>query len=378
MENGESWVKSMMVKEYIIKHKEKFKWLFLLKMKLMAIQLKFETILRIKKGIASGKKVIYYCGIPAHGNLGDLAQGICIRRWINKHYPQYYVTEIETNAIVNTPYSCINYIKKSFDPEKDFVIFQSGYTTTDLGGYADIMHQAVINALPEARILMMPQTVFFKTEERKKLCSQTYNSHRRMLFLARDTVSYEMAKKMFPDIPKACYPDIVTTLIGTYPENKKREGIVFCLRNDGEKYYSDEELELLIEKCKTIAGINITDTTMNDIDDVVKNAEKYIFSEIDEYSKYKVMVTDRYHGTILSLVAGTPVVIIKTTDHKVTTGADWFKGVYDNHVFVARDLNEAFTIVNKLYSRDSYKTLPQYFEKEYYDTLPRLFEDMVK
>ena len=117
---------------------------------------------------------------------------------------------------------------------------------------------------------------------------------------------------------------------------------------------------------------------MNDIDDVVKNAEKYIFSEIDEYSKYKVMVTDRYHGTILSLVAGTPVVIIKTTDHNVTTGADWFKGVYDNHVFVARDLNEAFTIVNKLYSRDSYKTLPQYFEKEYYDTLPRLFEDMVK
>ena len=105
---------------------------------------------------------------------------------------------------------------------------------------------------------------------------------------------------------------------------------------------------------------------------------KYIYSEIEEYSKYKVMVTDRYHGTILSLVAGTPVIILRTTDHKVVTGADWFKGVYDNHVYVAVNLDEAFSIINTIYQKDiNYNLLP-YFEMEYYNKLPGLFEDAVK
>lgn len=51
-------------------------------------------------------------------------------------------------------------------------------------------------------------------------------------------------------------------------------------------------------------------------------------------SHYKVVITDRYHGTIFSLIANTPVIIIKSTDHKVTTGADWFKGIYDDYVYV--------------------------------------------
>ena len=184
-----------------------------------------------------------------------------------------------------------------------------------------------------------------------------------------------MAKEMFPDINKACYPDIVTTLIGTFESNHNREGIIFCLRNDTEKYYSDEELAVLENKCKAFASIDRTDTTKGR--QVVKEAEKFIFSEIERYSKFKVMITDRYHGTILSLIAGTPVVIIKTTDHKVVTGADWFKGVYDDHVYLAKDLEEAYELAKKLYIREEYKTLKPYFENNYYDKLPAVFKEKV-
>ena len=90
------------------------------------------------------------------------------------------------------------------------------------------------------------------------------------------------------------------------------------------------------------------------------------------------MITDRYHGTILSLVAGTPVVIIKTTDHKVVTGADWFKSVYDDYVFLATDLDEAYEIAKKVYDRREYKTLKPYFEENYYDKLPSTFEEIIK
>lgn len=328
----------------------------------------------IKNSIFKDQTTIFYCGIPVHGNLGDLAQGVCIRQWIKKHYPDKQVIEIETDSLVNTKFSVLKYLKKAYKLN-DLIIFQSGYTTTDLGGYADPMHQAVLNEIPQAKVLMMPQTIYFKNESRKKLCSEIYDAHRSMLFLARDKVSFEMANEMFPNIPKLCFPDIVTTLIGSHKNNQNRDGIIFCLRDDGEKYYSDVELEKLINKCSILTSVNRTDTTKSK--DVVKNAESYINSEIEKYSKYKLMITDRYHGTILSLVANTPVIILKTTDHKVVTGVDWFKGIYDNHVYLAENLDDAYIIAKRLLTNFDYIRLDSYFEEHYYDKLPQLFKEAI-
>lgn len=322
--------------------------------------------------------LIFYLGIPAHGNLGDLAQGVCIRRWLKKSYPDRQVVEIETDALVNTPFPLLNKLVEVYKPG-DFIVFQSGYTTTDLGGYADEMHRAVMNVLPHAEMLMLPQTIFFKSEENKKRTSICYNNMKHMLFLARDRVSYEMANQMFPDIPVMQFPDIVTTLIGNYNFNYNREGIMFCCRDDSEKFYSDEEIDELIGKCSNICKVGKTDTTKNGkTGEIVKNAESYIMQEIDIYAHYKAIITDRYHGTILSLVAGTPVIIIKTTDHKVITGAEWFKGVYDDYVYVAESLEEAFDLVQMVLNKNLNNRLKPYFEANYYDNLPEIFRNAIR
>lgn len=319
------------------------------------------------------RKRVYYIGIPAHTNLGDLAQGVCIRNWLKKHYPDREVVEVETNALVNTCFSVKKYLKKAFQKD-DIIVFQSGYTTTDLGGYADEMHCAVIRLLPMANILMMPQTIFFKREERKQNTSTVYNSARNMMFLARDRVSFKMAKAMFPDISVCLYPDIVTTLIGKFAFYNDREGILFCCRDDEEKYYLDSEINWLIKKCEEFTKVEKTDTTkMVKHEDIVHQAEKYIMSEIERYSRYKVIITDRYHGTIFSLIAGTPVIIIKTTDHKVTTGAEWFKGIYDDYVYLADTLKDAYALAQNIVSQEITHKLEPFFEEEYYDKLPEKF-----
>lgn len=320
---------------------------------------------------------IFYLGVPAHNNLGDLAQGVCIRKWISKHYPDMPVIEIETNAIVNTHFTIIEELVDAYH-ENDIIIFQSGYTTTDLGGYADEMHRVVMERIPCAKILMMPQTIYFVKKENKERTSKIYNSMQNMLYLARDEVSYEMALDMFPSITVKKYPDIVTTMIGNRKNDYQRNGIILCFRNDTEKYYSDEELNSLAEKLEKFTNVDRTDTTKNNYGkDVVNNAEKYITQEIDKYAHYKVMITDRYHGTILSLVAGTPVVIIKTTDHKVVTGATWFKGIYDNYVYLAEDLEEAYKMAIDIYKKNLDYVLSPFFEEEYYDKLPKLFKEEV-
>lgn len=299
---------------------------------------------------------------------------MCIRQWIQKHYSDYDLIEIETNAVVNTRFSVIKELRKSVST-KDIIIFQSGYTTTDLGGYADEMHRVIMLNFPQSSMLMLPQTIFFKNKENRERTANIYNSMKNMLYLARDKVSYGMACEMFPDISVQLFPDIVTTLIGKYPINTNREGILFCLRNDGEKYYSDEELEKLIIKCKEISSIFRTDTTKGD--NVVDRAKEYIESEIFKYSKYKIMITDRYHGTILSLVAGTPVIVLKTNDHKVVTGAQWFSGIYDKYVYLANNLDEAYELVKCLYHEPFDYRLEPYFEEAYYDKLPDIFSSEI-
>ena len=315
------------------------------------------------------KGIVFYFGIPKHSNLGDMAQYYCIHKWICKNYSDEQLFEFQANVVVNDKY---NFIKKfkSIYQEKDLIIFQSGYTTQDLGGLHDYMHRMVIDNIPHANILMLPQTVFFKKIENKRRTALSYNAAEHMLFLSRDNISFEMAKEMFPDIKVLNYPDIVTSLIGSYTFTNKRKGVCICRRNDGEKYYPENEILSLAQRLQKEMLVDITDTTINvSYKKIRKNIKKYLDKEIENFSNYEVIITDRYHGTIFSLAAGTPVIIIKTNDHKVVTGADWFKGVYDDYVYLADSLEDAYNLVLTIRKKHLSHTLKPYFSEKYYDVL---------
>lgn len=324
-----------------------------------------------------GPKRVFYCGITTHPNLGDLAQRYCITNWIKENYPNHELVMVESDVIVNPKITKRFFAHlKSIWGKDDVIVFQSGYCTQDLGGNHPLMHRLVCEYMSDARILMMPQTIYFQKEENKRICAENHNKAKNMLFLARDFVSYDMAKEMFPDINVKAYPDIVTTLIGTLSFDNKREGVCLCTRNDGEKLYSTEEINKLASRFEA-EGIKVKqkDTQAKQtVQELTSNLKKYIEAEIESYSHYEVTITDRYHGTIFSLCAGTPVIIIKTTDHKVTTGADWFKGVYDDYVYVAEDLEDAYSIAKEVLKKELEHKLAPYFKTSFYDKLKGLFE----
>ena len=316
------------------------------------------------------QKRIYYFGVPEHSNLGDLAQCFCIRKYLAEKFPEYVVVEVASRRYLDNECSCRTYLREVIS-KQDLIVFQSGYTTQDIGGREDLMHQAVMRDFPDNRLLLFPQTVYFQSEERKKQCSDIYNAHKHLTFLARDQLSYEMAKEMFPDIPVYAYPDIVTTLIGRYSYHYERKGILFCIRNDSEKYYSDDEIRKLKEELANFGQpIDQVDTTIRaEYYDILANLQKYIEDYFDKFAHYKVIITDRYHGTIFSLIANTPVVVIQTRDHKVTTGVDWFKGIYDNQVVLAHSLDEARDLAGEFLKRTDNVHNEPYFDKEYYSKL---------
>lgn len=330
----------------------------------------FMCHLRLDVGNNPNQKRIYYFGVPEHSNLGDLAQCYCIRRYLEEKFSDYAVVEVTSRRYLDNEYSCRIYLKNTISAQ-DLIVFQSGYTTQDIGGREDLMHQAVMTDFPDNKLLLFPQTVYFKSEARKEQCSKIYNAHKYLTFLARDQISYEMAKEMFPDIPVYAYPDIVTTLIGRYSFEYERKGILFCIRNDSEKYYSDEEIEKLKQELNSCGEpIDQVDTTIHmEYYDILADLQTYIEDYFDKFAHYKVIITDRYHGTIFSLVANTPVIVIQTKDHKVTTGVDWFKGIYDDQVMLAHSLEEARKMAEMQLKRENHSNNEPYFEKEYYSKL---------
>lgn len=323
-----------------------------------------------KKQLAKiGGKNIFYFGIPRHNNLGDLAQYVCIKKILNENYKDYSIIEIPSSLYYNN----INDIRTDINlsiKEDDLIIFQSGYCTQDLGGYEDLVHKMVTRQFPNNKLVLMPQTVYFKSEDRKQDTSNALNNHNHLLFLARDQISFDSAKEMFPKINVQMYPDVVTTLIGKYNFSHERNDIMVCVRDDGEKFYSDSEISKLIKDLSTLGKVDKDDTTIKEqIDSSHPELQSVIESYIEKLSKYSVVITDRYHGTIFSLIANTPVIVIKTNDHKVVTGVDWFKGVYDDSVVYEDEISNVPKLVNTILTENRVCKNSSYFKEEYYDKL---------
>ena len=197
-------------------------------------------------------------------------------------------------------------------------------------------------------------------------------SVKNLKLLARDEISLGIIKDNMKISNAELYPDIVTTLIGQNKYDNERNGICMCVRNDGEKYYSDKEINNLLVKLKEISqDVDITDTNCKNLSEFdIKTIEGAVYEKIKSFSKYKVIITDRFHGTIFSLVAGTPVIVIKTNDHKVSSGVNWFKDIYHDYIYYADSIECVPDIVMNILSNNSLThELNTYFKKEYYDKL---------
>lgn len=313
------------------------------------------------------KRIWYFC-VPTHSNLGDQAQACCIEKYFRKFFSDHIVFKLSNNAFDFYEEKILMILKEKIK-ETDLIFFQSGYTFTGIHPYEN-MHRKIVENFPYNKIVFLPQTVKFKNQKILENVQNFYGKYDNIYFFARDKISYDIYKSIFPEHRNVhCFPDIVTTEIGNYDfNNNERNGILLCVRNDVEKLYSFQEISLFKEKLQKIAKVSLSDTNS----ETKENSLKEYWKKIE--AQYQVIITDRYHGTIFALIANTPVIILKTTDHKVVTGADWFEGVYEDYVYVVNDLEEASQVAQQIVTGFEYRKLPSYFKEKYYDRLKDIIE----
>lgn len=92
----------------------------------------------------------------------------------------------------------------------------------------------------------------------KRRFSDDFGNKSNLTLLCRDEVSYNYAKEMLGTTRLLLYPDIVTSLIGTREYKNPRDGVLFCMRDDIEAFYSPADIDSLMQRFGNIRKEKLT------------------------------------------------------------------------------------------------------------------------
>ena len=311
-------------------------------------------------------KIIYALTPPPKlKNIGDQAQAVAIHAWLEKHFPEKAVIELDKE--LSRYY--LPALKKLLTPE-DIIFLHSGGNLGDRGIWSENIRRLLIKNIPGNKIVSLPQTIFFSDTQngrrQKEISQKIYRSHPDLVVIGRDPYSGDLAQNLFPNAQTFCMPDFVLSLPQktTNSENSLPK-VLLCLRLDNESALSDDQRKtvhsLLPYEC------TYYDTTLDDPIPLAKR-KKVLEKSLELFLSHDVVITDRYHGLIFTVLCQKPCVVLRTVDHKLTSAIYWFKDMPS--IVFAEKLTELPEIVNHcLQNEDRYA--PDW-NTLYFDKIPSL------
>ena len=306
--------------------------------------IKFLTIIKIIFQSYFYKHKFYLVGTPVHGNIGDQAILIAEEKFLKDNFSQYKVIEIETN-IVNKYISLLRKLIK----ENNLIFVHGGGFLGSLWLNEEEMFRKILNNFPQNNIIVFPQTVYFEnTKNGNKILKDSlkiYSSHKHLTICLREKYSYEFMKKEFPLVNITLIPDMVLYL-KRVDINNKRQDILYCIRKDKEKVkYNLEVLNKIIQENNFKIFYTVINRNIYSF-----NKKRILNNKINEFNKYKLIVTDRLHGMIFSYLAKVPCLVLENKSYKIKGVYDFIKSDYiklTNEFNLLKDFKE---FINKEYS----------------------------
>ena len=320
--------------------------------------------------LAKGKeRRIIFFELPCFDNLGDHAIAYAQKKYLEALTAQRPEYQLYTIDGWDTVEAVIQLTKEM--GKKDVIVCQGGGNMGSLYEFAEAFRQKLLKAFVDNRIIIFPQTIYFSQDEQgertKRKMVKVYNKCKRLTICARDAVSAQTMQSMFTaDIESV--NDIVAYLSGRIPVQTQRKGIVLCLRSDLESALTTVEKKALRQACTEKASdVRITDTCLGrDIDR--QDREAMIMKKWSVFAGAQLVVTDRLHGMIFSLIMGTPCIVLGNNHHKVKATYATFKDC--KYLQYAENVREAVQMI-AAWKPDEIPVTP-YNTEEYYKKLEQL------
>lgn len=270
---------------------------------------------------------------PCYRNIGDSAIWLGAKR---------VLAEVGAEVV----YTCD---RVTFSPEalrkslpEGTVLLSGGGNVGDLWPDHQRFRERVIEACPDRRIVQLPQSVFFGSDRNLDRARSVFNRHPNLTMLLRDRRSLELAREYF-DASSILCPDTafgIGPLEGAAPPATE---IVWLGRDDAESRIDPlgigERVEVVdwvnggpgmrafVRKQRALAHFRrpglarrnsgLLGRAVEVLSDSM--ARGNLGAGVQILSRGRVVITNRLHGHILSLLLGIPHVLLDTEQRKLSS-----------------------------------------------------------
>lgn len=274
----------------------------------------------------TGKKRLFLLGTPVHGNLGDQAIAYAESIFLTQNFSDYELIELDEDKTLEY----LLYLKKIVC-NMDIIMLHGGGNMGTNYYYQEKERQIIIRNFPQNKIIIFPQTIDYGSSEKDKRAlrhsCKVYRSHKDLTIAAREKKSFHRMERVYSSARVLLMPDIVLSLKIDNTSVRQREKVLLCMRSDVEKAVSDHDKKYITDKLKE-RGLKIekSDTVVpNDIS--VEEREGELQKKWREFMESRLVVTDRLHGMIFSVITGTPCIAFNNSNQKVRNCYEWISSI---------------------------------------------------
>ena len=344
----------------------------------LSFKVRLLAVLKKRNFDLNSKKHAFIFLAADYGNIGDIAITKAQKQFLKKTLPDYEVVSIpisQTRLVLRS-------IKKQIKPNDVITIIGGG----NMGAiYPDIeaLRQLVIKSFPKNRIVCFPQTLDWDkslhSKRALKRIVKVYSGHPNIHIFARESITYKKLVDLFKrhnKVTVGLVPDIVMSSTAKdlgASDNEQRSSILTCLRNDKEAVLTNEQYQKLDDVlAATKYNIIKTDTHAggSGLDDL--ECSKLLKDKLNQFRSAHLVITDRLHGMIMCLLAGTPCLVLPNSNHKISqTWLDWLQNE-SRLIFVQQDNFENTPLyINQLLNQSHGSIYQSPVDIENYDPLKK-------
>lgn len=276
------------------------------------------------RSVEPEKPHVFVCLAADYGNLGDLAITRAQIEFLKSATPDSVVEVLP----ISRSLGAIKRLRRVIRPS-DVVTLIGGGNTGDMYDDIQYLRELAIRSFPNNRIISFPQTIDFSASLygrwARRNARRVYNTHPDLTVLARDSKSRQEGAQLFDDCRVLLAPDVVLTLDESAPA-LPREGVLLALRSDLEQGLDEKGKAAVFEAASSLGSVRRADTHVGDVRVDAAQAERLLDEFWSQCRSSELMVTDRLHGMIFSVITGTPCLALDSGTGKVSQFyRDWLQ-----------------------------------------------------
>ncbi len=278
----------------------------------------------LRRGRRREAALVLLC-TPEHTNLGDHALAVAAKELLGKASGREII-EI-TGDHCRQDFSGVAGVVRPDD-----ILFIAG------GGFLGSLWPEeentvcdILATFPRNRVIILPQTVFWNGNAAGEARSrELWQNHGDLHVFLRERASYDYVKnrfcgKRFQDC--RLMPDLALYLTPPLLAGERR-GVGICLRRDKESANSGEFSHKLVKEAGN--GNSKFLDTIASCSFPLQERESRVTAVLREFQNMELVITDRLHGMLFSVITGTPCIAMDNVSGKV--GGVWTEWLKDSSI----------------------------------------------